>query len=356
METNAKAADKRLANPMTILLTGVAGFIGMHTAIALLARGHRVVGVDDLNAYYTPRLKHDRLAMIGRAAGATQSFEFHHIAIEDEQAMRALANQAPPQAIVHLAAQAGVRHSIENPMAYARANLLGTTVVLEIARAARVDHLVFASSSSVYGGNTEVPYAESQRVDTPVSFYAATKRANEAMAHSYAHLYGIPTTGLRFFTVYGPWGRPDMAPWLFTDAILAGRPIRVFGHGRPQRDFTYVDDIVEGVCRVLEHPPTSGTTALAPWRVLNIGNQTPVSVTHFIDVLERLCGTKAIREPVGMQPGDVEITCADIGALHALTGFQPATPLAEGLARFVEWFRAWHAQPGAAPSAAGTRP
>ena len=320
----------------TILVTGAAGFIGMHVSRALLDAGHDVVGVDNLNDYYPVALKNARLAELARHPRAAD-FHFSQLSVEDESAMLELARARPFTRIVHLAAQAGVRYSIENPMAYARANLLGMTVVLELARAQGVTHMVYASSSSVYGGNTKVPYSEDDRVDRPVSFYAATKLANEAMAASYAHLYGIPLTGLRFFTVYGPWGRPDMAPWLFTEAIANGRPIKVFGHGRPRRDFTYIDDIVQGVIRVLDHPPTPGEEP--PHRVLNIGNHEPVGVLEFIATIETALGKTAQQIPMEMQPGDVDTTFADVSRLQALVDFRPDTPLSEGIRRFVAWYR-----------------
>lgn len=323
----------------TILVTGAAGFIGMHVAQALLARGECVLGVDNLNDYYPVSLKRARLAEIGRGAGH-ERFEFVEAAIEDEAAVRRLASGRRITRIVHLAAQAGVRYSIEQPMAYARANLLGTTVMLELARHAGVTHMVYASSSSVYGNNARVPYREDDRVDSPVSFYGATKLANEAMAQSYAHLYRLPLTGLRFFTVYGPWGRPDMAPWLFTEAIENGRPIKVFGHGRPRRDFTYIDDIVTGVVRVLDAPPVVATDS-APHRVLNIGNHRPVTVDDFIATIEAALGKRAQRIPMDMQPGDVDVTFADTTRLRELVGFEPATPLAQGMARFVDWYRGY---------------
>ncbi len=322
----------------TVLVTGAAGFIGMHVCVALLERGLRVVGVDDLNDYYAVRLKEDRLAAIRAHPAARERFAFERLDIADEGAMRALARRQPPQRIVHLAAQAGVRYSIERPLQYAHANLVGMSVVLEVARQCAVSHLVYASSSSVYGGNRRLPFSEDDRVDTPVSFYAATKRANEAMTYSYSHLYGLPATGLRFFTVYGPWGRPDMAAWLFTDALLAGRPIRVFAGGTLRRDFTYIDDIVEGVVRVLDRPP--GTEAgAAPHTLFNIGNHSPNTVNELIGILESLTGRKAIRDEQPMQPGDVEATYADVTRLHEAIGFQPRTTLAEGMRRFVDWFQ-----------------
>jgi UDP-glucuronate 4-epimerase len=324
----------------TVLVTGAAGFIGMHTARQLLARGHRVLGIDNLNDYYDPALKRARIAAVEQAAPQGQ-FRFTVGDIADEAAVQAAVGGEALDGIVHLAAQAGVRYSLKNPMAYARSNLVGMTVMLELARHAQVKHLVYASSSSVYGGNQKVPFAESDRVDQPVSFYAATKRANEAMAYSYSHLYGVPCTGLRFFTVYGPWGRPDMAAWLFTDAILAGRPIDVFAGGHLQRDFTFIDDIVEGVVRVLEAPPQPQGGAAAH-ALYNIGHHSPVTVNDFIATLEKLTDRTAQRRELPMQPGDVERTYADIDALRAAVGFAPRTSLADGLRLFVDWFRAYH--------------
>lgn len=323
-----------------VLVTGAAGFIGMHACIALLGRGWRVHGIDNLNAYYPVKLKQDRLAAIARHPRAGR-FAFTQRDVADPQGVAELVAGGRFTHILHLAAQAGVRHSIEHPLDYTHSNLTGMSVILEAARAARVQHLVYASSSSVYGGNTRLPFSEDDRVDRPVSYYAATKRANEAMAYSYAHLYGIPSTGLRFFTVYGPWGRPDMAAWLFVDAILAGRPIRVFEQGRLRRDFTYVDDIVEGVCRVLERPPAPDTAG-APHALFNIGNHSPNTVNELIAIIETATGRPAIREELPMQPGDVEATFADVDRLHAATGFEPSTSLEAGIGHFVEWFRAYH--------------
>ncbi len=323
----------------TVLVTGVAGFIGMHTAISLIRSGFQVIGVDNLNDYYPVQLKRARLSEISREESA-EHFEFHETSIDDSNAMNALADRVKPAAIVHLAAQAGVRYSLENPMAYAQSNLIGMTVMLELARHHQVNHFVYASSSSVYGGSKETPYSEQQRVDSPVSFYAATKMANEMMAASYAHLYQVPATGLRFFTVYGPWGRPDMAPWLFTDAILQGKTINVFGNGAPLRDYTYIDDIVAGICRVLESPPNS--TSGRPARVLNIGNGTPISVMQFIQTLEEITGKKAKLKMLPMQPGDVDVTHANISAINELTGFSPNTDCIDGMRKFVDWFRNYH--------------
>lgn len=323
---------------MKILVTGAAGFIGMHTTARLLARGDTVVGIDNLSPYYDPRLKHARLTRLTGAAG----FRFEQMDLADRNAIEALFARERFDRVVHLAAQPGVRYSIENPHAYADSNLVGFLHVLEGCRHHAVEHLVYASSSSVYGGNIKMPFAESDPVDHPVSLYAATKKANELMAHTYSHLYGIPTTGLRFFTVYGPWGRPDMAYFLFTRGILAGTPIRVFNHGAMRRDFTYVDDIVEGVVRVLDRPATPASAGAAPYRLFNIGNQDPVPLLEMIDCLEGLLGTKAKRELLPMQDGDVPATFADVSSLDAWVGFKPSTPLAQGLAQFVAWYLDYH--------------
>jgi len=330
---------------MKVLVTGVAGFIGMFVAQRLLARGDRVVGIDNLNDYYDPALKADRLAHLSGSA----AFAFHKLDLADRDGMAALFARERFDGVVHLGAQAGVRYSLTNPMAYVDSNLIGFAHVLEGCRHHGVAHLVYASSSSVYGGNAKLPYAEADAVDHPVSLYAATKKANEAMAHSYSHLYGLPTTGLRFFTVYGPWGRPDMAPFLFADAMLAGRPIKVYNHGQMTRDFTYVDDIVEGVLRVLDKPATANphydasapdpASSGAPWRVFNIGNSTPVPLLDFIDTMERALGVTAVREMLPLQPGDVLATHADTSALDAWVGFSPSTPLAVGVQRFTDWFK-----------------
>ena len=329
---------------MKILVTGAAGFIGMHTVTALVREGHEVVGLDNLNDYYAVSLKDARLAQLRPLAG----FRFEQIDLADGAALTALFARERFDVVINLAAQAGVRYSLKNPHAYVHSNLIGFTNLLEACRQHPVQHLIYASTSSVYGHNTSLPFAEVDNTDHPVSFYAATKKANEAMAHSYAHLYGIPCSGLRFFTVYGPWGRPDMAPWLFTQAIIAGEPIKVFNHGQLQRDFTYVDDIVDGVVKLLEHPPQPGgdpgraDTSAAPWRLLNIGNHQPVRLMHFIETLEEAVGKPAIKDFVGMQAGDVPATYADTESMHTLTGFTPATPLDEGLRRFVAWYRSYH--------------
>jgi UDP-glucuronate 4-epimerase len=332
---------------MRILVTGAAGFIGFHLARRLLARGDSVLGVDNLNAYYDVALKEGRLAQLRDSP----SFEFAKVDIADRTAMDRVF-RSRFDAVVNLAAQAGVRYSIENPHAYADANLTGFLNVLEGVRHGGTGHLVFASTSSVYGLNTTLPFTESQNTDHPISLYAATKKANEAMAHSYSHLFGIPATGLRFFTVYGPWGRPDMALFKFTKGILAGEPIPVFNEGRMIRDFTYVDDIVEGVVRVIDRPPEPNpawdgaashpATSSAPWRIYNIGNHQRVELMRYIRALEAALGMKAKLELLPMQPGDVQATEADTSTLEALTGFKPATPVEEGIKRFVAWYREYH--------------
>jgi UDP-glucuronate 4-epimerase len=320
---------------MHVLVTGAAGFIGMHTARALLADGVRVTGVDCFVPYYDVALKEARVAELTGRAG----FAFERVDLADAAATQRLFANGGFTHVIHLAAQPGVRYSLSHPDAYLRNNIDAFGHVLEGCRHAGVRHLVYASSSSVYGASHALPFSEDQPVDRPVSLYAATKCANELMAHSYAHLFRLPVTGLRFFTVYGPWGRPDQAPMLFARAILAGEPIQVFNEGRMRRDFTYVDDIVEGVVRVLALPPQGGEGA--PAAVYNIGNSDAVELTDFIAALERLLGRRAVRELLPMQPGDMAATYASIERLHALTGFAPHTPLAEGLARFVAWYRAY---------------
>mgnify|MGYP000409512407 CR=1 FL=1 len=324
---------------MTILVTGAAGFIGSHVAHVLLDRGDEVVGLDNLNDYYSVQLKRDRLARLQARPG----FSFHQIELADFDALTALMQQiGPVRGIVHLAAQAGVRYSLTNPHAYLQANLAGHLNMLEIARHADgLDNMVYASSSSVYGGNTKLPFAVEDRVDSPVSLYAATKKADELMSHSYAHLFRIPLTGLRFFTVYGPWGRPDMALWLFTEAILAGKPIRVFNHGDMHRDFTYVDDIVTGVVASLDHPAADdGQTP--PCKIYNIGNHRAEPLLRLIQVLEDALGMQAEKIMEPMQPGDVQATYADIEAIRRDVGFEPTTPIDVGVPRFVEWYREYH--------------
>ena len=326
-----------MATEASILVTGCAGFIGMHTALSLLAQGRQVTGVDNLDPYYDVTLKEARLARLVRQPG----FRFIRADLTDAGATASLFRDGAFGQVIHLAAQPGVRYSLVNPGAYFANNLTAFGHVVEGCRRAGVAHLVYASSSSVYGANHTLPFSEDQNVDHPVSLYAATKKANELIAHSYSHLYRLPTTGLRFFTVYGPWGRPDMAPMLFTKAILAGQPLRVFNNGKMRRDFTYVDDIVEGIVRVLAAPPAGDENA-APYAVYNIGNHEAVELETFIATLERLLGRSAIKEYAPMQPGDVPATYASIDRLAAVTGFAPHTPLAEGLARFVAWYREYY--------------
>lgn len=337
-----------------VLVTGAAGFIGAEVALRLLARGEKVLGVDDLNAYYDPSLKQARLRRL-EAMAPSGAFRFQRLDVAEPAATAALFQAERPLRVVHLAAQAGVRYSIENPAVYIQSNLVGFGHILEGCRHHGVEHLVYASSSSVYGGNRQMPFSEQHPVNHPVSLYAATKKANELMAHTYSHLYGLPATGLRFFTVYGPWGRPDMAPMLFAHAILAGEPIRVFNQGRMERDFTYIDDIAEGVIRCLDKPATADpgfdplapnpATAAVPHRLFNIGNSQPIALLRFIEVLEQALGREAIRDLQPMQPGDVPATAADTTALEAWTGFRPTTPIETGVARFAQWYRDYHAQP-----------
>ena len=331
-----------------ILVTGAAGFIGFHVAKRLLDRGERVVGVDSLNDYYDPQLKRDRLAHLNVYDG----FEFTQLDVADNRALVDVFDTTKPGAVIHLAAQAGVRYSIDNPNAYVQSNLVGFGNILEACRHREVRHLLFASSSSVYGANTRVPFSEHDTVDHPISLYAATKKANELMAHTYSHLFRLPTTGLRFFTVYGPWGRPDMAPFLFARAIRDGKPIKVFNHGAMRRDFTYVDDIAEGVLRTLDRipqpmPSWSGdhpdpATSSAPYRIYNIGNSAPVDLLRFIELLEQNLGRCAEKVFLPLQPGDVVATYADTSALSRDTGFTPATPIEVGVARFAEWFNEYY--------------
>jgi UDP-glucuronate 4-epimerase len=326
---------------MKVLLTGAAGFIGHHVAQILLARGDEVVGVDNLNSYYDVKLKHARLAQHDGRPG----FSFIHADLSDRAAMAEIAARHSDVAhIVHLAAQAGVRYSMQDPFAYAQSNLLGHLGVLEYARhLPKLEHLVYASSSSVYGGNTQMPFAETDRVDTPLSLYAATKRADELMSYSYAHLYGLKQTGLRFFTVYGAWGRPDMAYFSFAEAIAAEKPITVYDNGLVRRDFTYIDDIVAGVVGVLDNPPGQGADgqSVPPVRVLNIGNHRSEQVTHLIELLEDGLGKKAIIQYAPRPAADVPDTWASVDAIAAVSGYAPATPLAVGIPRFVAWFRGW---------------
>jgi len=325
-----------------VLVTGAAGFIGFHLVSRLLAAGATVHGVDNLNGYYDVRLKQARLTEIG----GREPFAFSQLDVTDYEALGALFAAVRPDCVVHLAAQAGVRYSLVNPRAYASANVDGFLAVLEACRAHAVRHLIYASSSSVYGANTKVPYHEDDPVLAPVSLYAATKRANELMAQSYAHLYGIPCSGVRFFTVYGPWGRPDMAYYAFSRAILEGRPIDVFNHGEMRRDFTYIDDVVEALVRLIDLPPATeagaGGAAGAPHALYNIGNHTPITLKHFIGVIEAALGREAEKRYLPMQPGDVPSTYADVGRLMRATGFAPRTTIEEGIRRFVDWFRAYH--------------
>src|SRR6266508_508431 len=333
---------------MKVLVTGAAGFIGSTLAHQLLDRGDEVVGIDNLNAYYDVRLKQARLERLRARAG----FLFHKLDIVERKPMGELFAAGEFGAVVHLAAQAGVRYSIENPSAYIDANLVGFMHVLEGCRHTRVGHLVFASSSSVYGANTRLPFSEHDNVDHPLSLYAATKKANELMAHSYAHLYGLPCTGLRFFTVYGPWGRPDMALFLFTKAILDGKPIDVFNFGKMRRDFTYVDDVTEGVVRVLDRPaqPNSQwsgeapdpSSSRAPYKLYNIGNNSPVGLMQCIEVLEHHMGRKAEKNMLPLKPGDVPETWAYVGDLVRDVGFKPSTPIEVGIERFVKWYRSYY--------------
>jgi UDP-glucuronate 4-epimerase len=332
---------------MRILVTGAAGFIGYHTAKAIVAQGHEVVGIDNLNSYYDVRLKEDRLAAL-----AGPGFAFQKLDLADRAGMEQLFADGGFQRVVHLGAQAGVRYGIENPHAYIDSNIVGTLHVLEGCRRNEVEHLVFASSSSVYGANTAMPFSVHQNVDHPLSIYAASKKANELMAHSYAHLYRLPVTGLRFFTVYGPWGRPDMAPMIFTRRILAGEPIDVFNKGHHARDFTYIDDVVEGVVRAVDRIPQADpnwnseepdpATSSAPYRIYNIGNNNPVQLTDFIAMLEKTIGREAKKNFLPMQPGDVPATFADVSDLSADVGFAPSTPLEVGLGRFVNWYRDYY--------------
>ena len=330
------------------LLTGAAGFIGSHVAITLLERGDEVVGIDNLNDYYDPTLKDARLARLTGRPG----FSFQKLDVSDRTGMEALFSAHRFDKVIHLAAQAGVRYSIENPHAYIDSNIVGFINILEGCRHHGVQHLTYASSSSVYGANTAMPFSVHQNVDHPLSLYAATKKANELMAHTYSHLYKLPTTGLRFFTVYGPWGRPDMAMFLFAKAILTGQPIDVFNHGRMRRDFTYIDDIAEGVVRTSDRvaaanmawdgaDPDPGTSS-APYRLYNIGNNDPVELLHLIETLERKLGRTATKNMLPMQMGDVPATYADVEALTQDTGFKPATPIEVGVERFVAWYRDYY--------------
>ncbi len=331
-----------------ILVTGAAGFIGFHVARTLLEGGRNVVGIDNLNSYYDPRLKEARLAELARH----NKFRFYKLDLCDRDGIADLFAGHGFEHVVHLAGQAGVRHSLSAPHDYIDSNVVGFLNVLEACRHTRARHLLYASSSSVYGANTALPFSVRQNVDHPLSLYGATKKANELMAHAYAHLFGVPMTGLRFFTVYGPWGRPDMAMWLFTSAILEGRPIKLYNGGEMRRDFTYVDDVSVAVVKLIDHvaegnPAWSGAhpdpaTSRAPWRIYNIGNHTSVDLMEVVDLLEAAIGKKAIREPMPMQPGDIHETCADVEDLRKAVGFAPNTPIASGIKKFVDWYRAFH--------------
>lgn len=343
---------------MKVLVTGNAGFIGFHVARRLIERGDTVVGFDVVNDYYDIGLKQARLDVLADLAGRMRAdYRFVRADLTDATALDRVFAEHQFDRVIHLAAQAGVRYSVENPRAYTASNLVGFTNILEACRQSGVDHLTYASTSSVYGANTKMPFCEHDGADHPLQFYAATKRANELMAHAYSHLFALPTTGLRFFTVYGPWGRPDMAPFTFARKILAGEPIDVFNFGNHTRDFTYIEDIVEGVVRVSDTParpdpdwnPQSPdpATSSAPFRIFNIGNAAPVLLTDFIDALEEALGRKAVRNLLPVQPGEVPHTYADSSALTAATGYAPATPMREGVKRFIEWYLAYYSEPGA---------
>jgi UDP-glucuronate 4-epimerase len=332
---------------MRVMVTGVAGFVGFHLARRLMADGHTVIGVDGMTAYYDVALKQARLSELRRSHNL---FRFDALMLEDMAGMTRVAEEAQPEVIVHLAAQAGVRYSLENPRSYLDSNLVGTFNVMELARTLKVRHFLLASTSSVYGANTVMPFTEVEKTDHPLTFYAATKKASEAMSHSYAHLWDIPTTAFRFFTVYGPWGRPDMALFKFVEAILAGRPIDVFNHGDMARDFTYVDDLVEGIVRLIDAVPQRGRpvgdfdslSPAAPWRAVNIGLGQPVQLLAFIEAIETALGRKALRNEMPMQAGDVPATFADARLLEALTGYRPTTAVAEGVAAFCDWYKGFY--------------
>jgi UDP-glucuronate 4-epimerase len=338
---------------LKILVTGNAGFIGFHTALALLERGDEVVGLDNVNDYYDPALKERRLSILeARARQSNGTYAFVRADLSDRAAVEGVFAEHRFDRVINLAAQAGVRHSLVNPHAYVSSNIVGFTNILECCRHTDVGHLTYASTSSVYGANTKMPFSEHDGVDHPLQFYAATKRANELMAHSYSHLFRLPTTGLRFFTVYGPWGRPDMALFLFTRKILAGEPVDVFNFGRHTRDFTYVDDIVEGVVRASDKPASADphwnprepdpATSNAPFRIYNIGNNAPVELSRYIDALEEALGRKAIRNLLPLQPGDVPDTFADVSDLSRDMGFKPSTSVEEGVRRFVDWYKSYY--------------
>jgi UDP-glucuronate 4-epimerase len=330
---------------MTVLVTGVAGFIGATTARALLARGEQVIGIDNLNDYYDPRLKQARLDWLGRDFG--DSFRFERVDFSDVEALKSTLDSADVDRMIHLGAQAGVRYSLENPMAYVQSNLVGHLNMLELARHRGSSHFVYASSSSVYGGNKSLPFRVEDRVDHPLSLYAATKKADELMSESYASLYRLPATGLRFFTVYGPWGRPDMAMWIFTKALYEGAPLSLYNRGEMRRDFTYVDDIVRGVIACLDGPPfddgsTKAGGSISPHAIYNIGNHRSEDLMRVVELLEQSTGLKALLSPEPMQPGDVRDTFADISAIERDHGFEPKTAIDEGVPRFVEWYRQYH--------------
>jgi UDP-glucuronate 4-epimerase len=332
----------------TILVTGAAGFIGFHLSRRLLSEGHTVVGVDSVNDYYDVRVKQARLAELS----AQPLFRFYKEDLVEGKRLREIFAEEQPQTVVNLAAQAGVRYSLENPQAYVDSNIIGFVNILEACRYHGVGHLVYASSSSVYGANTKMPFSEQDRVDHPISMYAATKRANELMAHTYSHLFGLPTTGLRFFTVYGPWGRPDMALFHFTKSILAGKPIDLYNHGKMRRNFTYVDDVVEGIVRLIGLPPRPDpdwntitgdpSRSSAPYKIYNVGNTEPVELTKFVQLIEEQLGVKAIINPLPLQLGDVPTTFADVDDLMRDTGYRPHTSIETGIARFIEWYRAYY--------------
>ena len=344
--TPSELEIKKLSgNDAATLVTGAAGFIGFHVAARLMERGGTVLGIDNVNSYYSPKLKRDRVAELDRRFG--DAFRFVEVDFADNQALQAAVGEADYDRIVHLGAQAGVRYSIENPHAYVQSNLVGHINLLELARHRNSGHLVYASSSSVYGGNDTLPFRVEDRVDHPLSLYAATKKADELMSETYAHLYRLPQTGLRFFTVYGPWGRPDMAMWLFTKAIFAGEPIDVFGEGNMRRDFSYIDDIVTGIVASLDNPPPDDGSEKAggsrgPHRLYNIGNNRSEELTRMIALIEEACGREAERRMLPMQAGDVRDTYADISAIQRDLGFRPTTPIDVGVPRFVEWYRAYH--------------
>ena len=319
---------------MRVLITGAAGFIGMHTAIKLLHEGYQIVGIDNLNDYYDIQLKEHRLKLLSNY----DRFHFIKADLSDRETIESVFQKNNFQRVIHLGAQAGVRHSIDNPYLYAESNLLGTLTILEGCRKTKVEHLVFASSSSIYGLSTKTPFSEQDQTDSPVSFYAATKKSNELMAHSYSYLYGIPMTGLRFFTVYGPYGRPDMAPWLFTEAILHNEPIKIFNNGKMLRDFTYIDDIVEGVFRIQAKPPKIEKSGQAPYRICNIGNNQPIELSRFIKAIEMACDREAEKIYLPMQLGDVPITYANTAQLEKLVNYKPSTTIETGIQEFVDWY------------------